>query len=62
MKTKQKFLTDSLVGLELQMLFVEKFWSHLNYYNKANDIPDLVFKSVYLFNMYLAKPLPVQSQ
>ena len=33
------------------MLFVNKFLSHLNYYNVTHDIPDLVFKSVYLFNM-----------
>ena len=33
------------------MLFVNKFWSRINYYNITHDIPDLVFKSVYLFNM-----------
>ena len=33
------------------MLLVNKFWSHINYYNITHDIPDLVFKSVYLFNM-----------
>ena len=33
------------------MLFVNKFWSHLNYHSVTLDIPDLVFESVYLFNM-----------
>ena len=28
------------------MLFVNKFWPQLNYYNVTHDIPDLVFKSV----------------
>ena len=27
------------------MLFVNKSWSHLNYYNITHDIPDLVFES-----------------
>ena len=36
------------------MLFVNKFWSHLNYCNIAHDIPDLAFESVYLFNMNAA--------
>ena len=33
------------------MILVDKFWSHLNYYNLTHDTPDLVFESVYLFNM-----------
>ena len=33
------------------MLFVNKFWSHINHDNITHDIPDLVFKSVELFNM-----------
>ena len=33
------------------MLFVNKFWSHLNYYKITHDILDLIFKSVYLFDM-----------
>ena len=37
--------------VSFQMLFVNKFWPHLNYYKITHDIPDLVFKSVYLFNM-----------
>ena len=40
----------------LQVLFFNKFWSHLNYYNIAHDVPDLVLKSVYLFNMNPANP------
>ena len=33
------------------------------YYNITHDIPDLVFKSAYLFNMIPAKGfLPVQTQ
>ena len=35
------------------MLFVNKFWSHINYYNITYDITDHFFKSVYLFNMNL---------
>ena len=30
------------------MLSVNKFWSHINYYNTTHDIPDLVFENVYL--------------
>ena len=33
------------------MLFVNKFWPHKNYYNITHYMPDLVFKSIYLFNM-----------
>ena len=33
------------------MLFVNKFWSNLNYYSIVHDIPDLFFKSTYLSNM-----------
>ena len=28
--------------------------SHLKYYNRTHDIPDLVFKSAYLFNINTA--------
>ena len=28
------------------MIFINKFWSHINYYNITYDIPDLVFKSL----------------
>ena len=37
------------------MLFVNKIWSHLNYYNIAHDITDFVYESVYLFEMNLAQ-------
>ena len=33
------------------MLLVNKFWSHINYYNITHDMHDLVFKIVYLFSM-----------
>ena len=33
------------------MLFVNKFWSHLNHYSITHDTPDLAFKIIYLFNM-----------
>ena len=33
------------------MLFVDKFCSHLKYYNITHNIPDAVFKSDSLFNM-----------
>ena len=33
------------------MIFANKFCSHFNYYNLTHDTPDLVFESVYLFNM-----------
>ena len=44
------------------MLFVNKFWSHINYYNITHDIPDLVFKHELRkhFQHELRKHLPVQ--
>ena len=33
------------------MLFVKKFCSHIKCYNITRDMPDLIFRSVYLFNM-----------
>ena len=37
------------------MLFVNKLCSHLIYYNITHDMPDLVVKNVWLFNMSRAK-------
>ena len=37
------------------MLFVNKFWSHITYYNITHDILDLVFKSV-LKNLFNINP------
>ena len=41
----------------VHMLFVNKFCSYWKYYNITRDIPDLTFKSVYIFSMNPANVL-----
>ena len=48
--------------VRIQMVFVNKFCSHLKYYNITHDVPDLVFKKCLTFQYEPSKRLPVQIQ